>query len=273
MKKILVYGNRRFIACKKLGWKTIPTRDINTGIVSDSLVEDIRQLDNIRSEIESDDLSELMFNIKQNGLLHPIGITTQMKLKDVDYLILNASENIIRQDISPIEFGKVCLRLKKDYKLSLNEISARFGVPKSRIETALDLFRNIPEKYKNRVGYNTTNHKSNKLSASVAHCITQERISIANKEILMDYARENDSTRMEMEVIMQLMRNGIDIDKSIKIYKQYVSKTIVLIVKKEKWNMLHKKYKVSLSHIVANMLNGKIPLESDIFYQSLKIKK
>lgn len=265
MKNLLVYGNRRFIACKKLGWKTIPAKNINTGVVSDILIENIKQLDNIRTDIENSDLGELMFNIKQNGLLHPIGITTQTSLKEVDYLVLNASENIIRKDISPTEFGKVCLRLKSDYHLSINEICARFGVSRGRIETALKLFIQIPDKYKDRIGYNSGNIKKTKISATVANSIVLERLTKENMEKLLDYVRENEVTLREIRIIIKLIQNGLDIKDVIKKYKEYIIKDITLVIPKNKYSLLIDKYKTPLTHIVTGMLNNKIPLESDTF--------
>ena len=118
------------------------------------------------------ELAGLMTSMKQQGLLQPVGVmkergsytylwghrrikaaeklgwksidahvTLSKDVTEEDAIIINAVENLQRKDVSPFELGRIVSQLSKK-GLSLSEIGARMGVPKSRLKQSIQLFLN-----------------------------------------------------------------------------------------------------------------------------------
>ena len=64
-----------------------------------------------------------------------------VEMENLSVEIARASENIFREDISPIEEGAVYLDLQDTHKLSYDEISKKMKKPPSRIKRRMDLMR------------------------------------------------------------------------------------------------------------------------------------
>ena len=99
---IIVFGNRRLAACKKLGWKKIPAM--------------IGEKDMLMSELK----------------------------------ISNLSENMHRDQLTPLEEGLACLDFKKEGMTS-SEIAVRLNIPESRVRKSINIANQVPAKHKNRV--------------------------------------------------------------------------------------------------------------------------
>ena len=122
---------------------------------------DIKHVENSRLR-ERTDVSDLMHDIEQRGLLENIGIrlsdnaliygnrrvSAYKKLgydeiecdyfddmSDDDLLITNLAENIKRKNIGSIEIGRIC-HILNDRGMRNSEISAKLGITRSRIESS-----------------------------------------------------------------------------------------------------------------------------------------
>src|SRR3990167_6496439 len=147
----IVYGNRRLEACRKLGMKKIEAKVNNEDTTRLIYISDIAQTGNIRTETDID-LAGLMSSIRDKGLLEPIGICDFENTNDSDFLIINASENIHRKDISPIELGRVACLLYENHNMAISEIAAKFNIPETRVKTYINVFKNLPEEFRKMVG-------------------------------------------------------------------------------------------------------------------------
>jgi len=122
----------------------------------------IKHIENSRLR-DKDDVADLMEDIKQRGLLSPIGIRvgdnalvygnrrvkafenlgyTEIpcefydELDDNELLLTNVVENIKRKDISSIEIGRIC-KMLLDNGMTKPEIAAKLGLNASRVSSAL----------------------------------------------------------------------------------------------------------------------------------------
>jgi ParB/RepB/Spo0J family partition protein len=140
-------------------------RKIKYGTIS---LKDIKKTEDSRLR-EKADVSDLMHDIEQRGLLEPVGIRKQDNaliygnrrvkafenlgykeidciffgdVSDDDLLISNVAENIKRKDIGSIEIGRIVDILTKR-GLSDNEIAERFGITKGRVQRTLSCYKHL----------------------------------------------------------------------------------------------------------------------------------
>jgi len=124
-------------------------------------LSDIKHIENSRLR-EKTDVSELMHDIEQRGLLENVGIRLSDNaliygnrrvaaftklgyseipcdffddMSDDDLLITNLAENIKRKNIGSIEIGRIC-HILNDRGMRNTEIAAKLGITKSRIESS-----------------------------------------------------------------------------------------------------------------------------------------
>jgi ParB/RepB/Spo0J family partition protein len=272
----------------------------------------IHVLENIRTRIEQQDLTELMESIKQHGLLQPIGVWkedngeytlafghrrfeamkklgwthvvvgTQVivlpeKLSLDEFLVLNTTENIIREGISPVELGKICSRLI-EMNYSLGEIASRLSIPKKRVESAINIFTNTPEEYKAHIGYipSGSGRKKTKISASVANSIINLRVSKETKERLFDEAKKRDLSGEEINVIALLLDSGATVSEALDKVKQFIRRSINMPIKKAELQKLAQSnyyYYGSFTNLIRAIVAGKVPPMPDIIYDIKKKEK
>jgi len=248
--------------------------------VQDIDINKIKVLENIRTRIETVDLSLLMESIKQHGLFHPIGVWKENdefilswgsrrlmaykklgykkipgnilpeKLSEEDFIIQNTCENIHRLDISPIELGRNCHRLK-EMGLSDSELAARLSIPKSRIDNALHLYHKLPKKYESLVGYiNGRVSKKGKISAYAASKILNFRISKKEIEELLDYAKREELSIQELTLVDSFLRTGSSLETALKNLKKYKTCNIKFAVNKKESEKIEGDFVMYLFEII-----------------------
>jgi len=129
-------------------------------------LKDIKHVENSRMR-GTDDVSDLMEDIEQRGLLENIGIRKKDNalifgnrrvkafeklgyieipcdffedVSDDELLITNLAENIKRRQIGSIEIGRICSMLK-DRGMTRSEMAVKLGLPINRIESATRAFQ------------------------------------------------------------------------------------------------------------------------------------
>ena len=173
----LVFGSRRLLACKKLGWKTIPAR------IYENMGHD-------------------------------------------EFLIANLIENLHKRDITPIELGRMCIKLEK-LGLTSGEIAARLSRPSSQISKAIILYKKLPEEFHDKVKYCTTARepKAGKIAAHTAHSVIRiaTTCGLTKKATgeLMESARTAELSSVEIDSIAKLMNTGLSVVEATKKNKLY----------------------------------------------------
>ena len=249
--------------------------------------EKIRQLENVRSEIQDKDIADLMRSIKQHGLLQPIGLWHENdeyiiafgnrrfeamkklgwnKLEDGEYkilpqltrqefLFLNTTENVQRKEIQPIELGKIVRELRGN-GLSYSEIAAVLSLPEHRIRQSFDLYSRMPEKMRNTIGFMYGQKKISSIAATTAGKIMKSRLSKDSVEKLMDYTRKENLGGSEVEILLQLMKEGKPLNEA----KEKLSSTRICVwnftVNKDRFEQLRSHYS-SNANLFRAIFNGK----------------
>jgi len=125
-------------------------------------LKDIKHIENSRLR-DQDEVSDLMHDIEQRGLLENIGIRAEDNalifgnrrvkayeklgyeeimadfyddITDEDLLITNLAENIKRRNIGSLEIGRIC-KILSDKGMTDTEISIKLGIKLSRIKSSI----------------------------------------------------------------------------------------------------------------------------------------
>lgn len=261
-------------------------------------IDKIKIIENLRSDLG--DLSELMGSIKQNGLLEPIGVweennhyilsygsrrlqafkklgyktipalVSDKKLSEDEFVITNTIENIQRKDITPIELGRMCVRLK-ELGLSNSEIASRLSLTKGKVDKSVDTFKGVPEKYRSSVGFlQGATNKRGKLSATISQTIVNSRSSKEAKEKMFELAKREELSVKQISLLVHMMYAGMTFEQAKKEIGKYRLISPKFIVDIEEERKIKQKYKKGLSAIIIDMLSGKIPLEKNLFVKNIK---
>jgi len=253
---ILVYGSRRIDACRKLGWKTIPSLVNRDGKVTleDIPIDRIKILDNVRIIRDHvKDVSELMSSVKQDGLLEPIAtIPYNPNLSEeslLDLIIKNTVENIQREDITATEQGRIFYRLKKEYKMTNSEIASRFGIANNRVKNAMHLFKSVPPELHSRIKFFPTGRSEKKgdIPASIGIKILylRDRYHLNHDQVeqLFKIAKDEDFSKKKAEGIAYFLSIGKTLDEAITTTKRYVTIHNIYQIRKDERVRIINKYK------------------------------
>ena len=128
-------------------------------------LSDINHIENSRLR-DQDEVSDLMHDIEQRGLLENVGIRVtdnalifgnrRVKayeklgyeaimadfyddLTDEDLLITNLAENIKRRNIGSLEIGRIC-KILSDRDMTATEISSKLGIKPSRVQSSISAY-------------------------------------------------------------------------------------------------------------------------------------
>ncbi len=262
-------------------------------------INKIEIVDNVRLESRRKDLVGLMEDIKQNGLLQPVGVKKIGKdhfryifgyrrieackklgnqrimaavmdaeeLTETEVMLLNISENLHRKDVSPFELGRVCVTLHKI--MTTPEIAARLSLPITRVASAIRLFNlNIPddEKTKTIFASRPAEKKKGKVPATTMYELFKTNISSEKKKTMLRYIKENELTVKDVRLLTDLVCRGMEIDVAIAEFKKWTVFHYHMIVNKKIFDKLKEKHKCKGSELINQIVKGKIPCEVGLIY-------
>lgn len=245
-------------------------------------ISKIKEKENIRQyEFE---LNEIMRSIKDNGLLQPIGVkeeedgfytiiwghrrlnackklgwrnipaviflTKDQELTEEDFFVLNATENLQRRDNNLKEFGRICKILRRT--MSKSEISARLGVPTSRVNSALSEIDRIPVKWQKKIRLmNGEKNKEGDIPLSTASkVIAFTGLTPVQKDALLEEVSKNDIPYVTTSYIAGFMRRGLTAKESIKKLNEYKLIQVKCLVKRKDFEDFMTKYESTTDFVV-----------------------
>lgn len=236
--------------------------------------------DNIRVDVD-EKLAGLMADVKNRGLLQPIGVwkknnsylvaygnrrlTACRKLGWVtipclvmddmgqeEFLTTNIAENIHREDITPVELGRMCVKLKEQLNASNREIAVLLNFRASVIDRCIVLWNELPPKFRKDVAFqNKSKSKNGKLGATLVNSILTLKIGEKLKEQLLTVAKKNEFTLRQVTLVKVMLNHGMSLQEAIKSIDKVRIVNVDLIVdtkqiKKVLGNRNLRKYVVSV---------------------------
>lgn len=213
--KILVYGHRRLVACKKLGWKTIPAV-----------------------------------------------IGTELELKD--HLITNVTENMQRQDNSPLELGRIFTRLIKEAGMTKPEIATRLGVTQNVVKNALEVYGQVPAAMREKIIFLPRGiNKNGNIAASTATLIMGmarkngfDKATITN---LMETTRTNELSKEDIKILGCFLNDGYSVKDAIKGLREYRSFSVDIVLNSKELDDRMKKTGGSVTEFLKKVVYGELP--------------
>jgi ParB family chromosome partitioning protein len=223
-------------------------------------IEKIEVLDNSRIRIEPSSLAPLMNNIKQTGLINPITLWKDPK-KDrfileagnrrlqsckllgwntipsiVNYgtefefdkfLVKNLSENIYREDLTPLEIARVCGLLLEGGR-TIGEISVITGISRGKITDSLNMIKKVPLKFKEHVKFTKSANENKKgfIPVKVANQILSNQYGRDNKDVekLFELAKKNELSSQDISILKMLIaKKGFSVEEAMKKKEEIVS--------------------------------------------------
>jgi len=262
---------------------------------TDIKIGDVEVVENVRSSIKDAQLQELMASIKQHGLQHNIGVSStesgkyvliyghrrleacrklgwktipariveDMELKDL--IIQNMVENLQRKEGSPIDFGRQCFKLQKEFKMTPGEIAVALAVPFSRVRTMMDIYKQVPTHVRGKIAFVGQNNsaRAGKISVNVARKILDIKRSIglnaSQVDGLLEVARVNELSGEDIRVIGRMIMLGATPAKAVKEAKGYACYRLDVVVSVAEMDVLVKKHNTHVNTILTRILYGELP--------------
>lgn len=170
-------------------------------------------------------------------------IDTQIVEADGDQqvLIMNAVENLQRQDVSFQEQGRI-FQLLKDMGLSQKNIAARIGISDSKVRSIMDAYLHVPLDIRGDIehGVGTSSKpKSGTLTPRVALQVTNLaknlKLDAASRASLIKYAKTTGSLE-KMKELGQLLAQGESVTHALEAIEKIriVSVKLAIPIKKIK---------------------------------------
>lgn len=257
-------------------------------------LDKIEQNENSRVIYKTDELSELMASMRQNGLLQPVGvrklpgglydavfgnrrIMAAKKLgwdkiqaiiveaeTDVDRDILNLIENIKRKNTLLSEDGRM-FKLLLDRGLTRGEVAARLDITPERVGTALDVIAHVPAEFHKAIPNTGAKHSKGQISATTTHRLISlkktHRLDKEQTRSIFNYAKRG-ITKEELNKLVPLVKMGMSIDEAVKVAGFVRSVQVNVLVDGEEADKIEKKYGMSIRQFLTEELVGYSQLKS-----------
>lgn len=261
--------------------------------IMDVPIKDIQVIENVRTDVRDYSLRELMESIKQHGLESPIKVGATKSGKYVlifgqrrmeacrklgyntieaqvvsepamqDLLVRNVTENLQRKDNTPVEVGRICVILRDRYNMSSSETATRLSVAKSQVQRCIQLFETVPKEISRNVGFmkNGRSSKNGKLPASSAYHImrmkSQHDLTAKQVNDVMEAVRLQELTLLDIEVVSNLVSEGMDPVKAVKEVKNWQAVHFNIIVSREEMKQFIKRSGLNHSDYMRSVCYGK----------------
>ncbi len=252
---------------------------------------DIHAGDNPRQEFDEVALSELMQSMKHQGLLSPVGVRRlpkgQYKLvfggrrflaakrlgwdqieaieidvtDEKDALIKTSTENVIRENISLPEQGRI-FQVLISKGLTMDQIAVRMGCSKDLVRKALLSFNHIPKQFHDQITYGTRGqqHQEGTIPATVALAALdikkENKLTDSQMGQLMEWAARHRVNNAKMRTAGDMMSKGVEPKKAMAQVEYMKTISISMTMKIADINKLQAKYKMTIHDIMYKRLQN-----------------
>jgi len=265
-------------------------------IVKDILISDIEHIENIRQKTGSEEEdANFMQNIKDNGLLQPIGVkenkngkydiiwgnrrlstciklgwksipavvyrAKEQSMSEEEFLILNATENLQRKPNTLLELGRI-VKILKSKGLSNSEIAVRLSLPKVRVENALMELERIPPKWQKKIRLmeGTKDRRGDIPMTTAAKIVRLRGLSQKQRNDLYAHVSKNDAdvSARKIEMLGAAIRDGKSMREALSVTEQYKVVNCKIYLHNDKLKKVLQHYE-SLTDFIVAALNKKMP--------------
>lgn len=268
------------------------------------VISKINQVENSRGSADKN-ISQLMDSIQQHGLKQPIGVNfnkdgsytiaygnrrlnaaiklgwktipavieTGMDLKQL--LINNLIENAQRENVTPVEIGRICDQLQKEFKMTAGEIAIKLSMAESTIKSLLHIYTALPEDIRQKVVFHKRGMKKNgKLSVSAVEKVLRTRttLGLSAKKVskLLEYTRINELSNEDIKILTLLTSDGLPFESSLIERKKYrILRVDVPVLMEEVLEMANKKKVRPINYLTRIIYGLESPISKPSFLKAI----
>ena len=225
-------------------------------------IKSLKLEENSRMRVGSD-LSELMENIKQIGIIQPIIVRRKDRVvicgnrrleaskklgnktipvvwrddvSDEDLLVMNLAENLQRRSITTIEIGRI-VDILAEKGLSVVEIATRLGINPQRIKLCLFAYKKTPDEFKSKI--KLIGHLKEKTANipegvfwGIIRLNKRKKLTDDEFNFLLKKALDDEWTSEDVKVVSYLL-SGRSVKEAVAMKDDYFPKQVVLIFNKK----------------------------------------
>lgn len=247
--------------------------------VQSILLKSIKLGDNFRSEKTETDVATLMTSMSKEGLLQPIIVkkkgtkyelmaghrryTAAKKLgwskidasvttASTSKLIINGVENLLRENTTSYEIGRLIYTLMKEEDMSYAETAVRFGLKTAEVKTYIKLFKDVPVKYRSKVKRVRSGHRkdgnsagiiSNSVAVNILNMRKAAHINAKQSEQLFAMAKNDASfSGHKLDATVRAIKSGVTFKDAIKGLEDNMVITIRAVLDKKDFTKLQTRY-------------------------------
>ncbi len=252
---------------------------------------DILAGDNPRQEFDEVALSELMQSMKHQGLLSPVGVRKlpkgQYKLvfggrrylaakrlgwdkieaieidvsDEKDALIKTSTENVIRENISLPEQGRI-FQVLVSKGLTADQIAVRMGCTKAFIRSAMSAYQHIPKKFHDRITFGTRGQRTEEgtipSTVALAALTIKKENKLNESQVgqLMEWAARHNASVAKMRTAGDMISKGVEPKKAMRDVEYMKTISISMTMKIADIQKLQAKYKMTIHDIMYKRLQN-----------------
>lgn len=244
-------------------------------------------------------VADLMKSIKNEGLLQPVGVRelggNKYKLlygfcrfyavrklgwdkidckvfkKDDEFetdstdIVLNFSENFVRNDVPEYEKGRMINKLMKEYDMTLDEVAARLATTKKRIQLMLNIFNDTPKEFRKDVVYGVRGKSVDpgKVASSVANSINsickRNNYSTQEKRKLYALAKQGKISVVQVRGFAKSLRDGESLSGALATVEKTKQVSVLLKLTKADYDYLYKMG--SVTDVIRQVIYGEVKIK------------
>lgn len=256
-------------------------------------IKEVTIRENHRVKVEDTNIHELMSSIKQHGLQQAIGVTgkpgdytlvfgsrrliacTKLGLKSIhanvmgeleakQFLIINLTENIQRENPSFAEMGRTIEQLKK-LGLDIKQVAARIGIEPRKCSDILDTYTRLPSSHRGKVKFGGKGRTTavGEISAGVAMKVVslkkQLNLSDPTCRSLLDNLGKKDLPPSHLSNLALLMDSGFKFEDALKKVADYQVCRPTLVAARGIIQQLMTKHNCTMDVLFQKIVFGQIP--------------
>lgn len=252
-------------------------------------LKQIKMEGNTRLNNSTSGLHELIASVKQNGVLQAVGVykkgsyyyiiwgnrrfraskiagltsipcvVVPAETKEQEFLVMNLTENMQREAVSPYEQGRGFKELRDKHELNTKEIAAKLGVSDGTVIRNLSLYEGLPKPLvKDLAPFKGRQADPGRLAPMVATKIItvakSKKLNKTQQGILYKFGKSGSANPEKIGQVSRLMESGMPIKTAINKVAKAQPISFSFAMNRQALGRLVKKYKKTPDDIIKEKL-------------------
>lgn len=262
-------------------------------------LSNIESFDNSRGD--AGDVHSLMRNIKQYGLLQPIGIVSngndmyklcwgnrrveaclklqwntipaiilEKEISELEFDSLNYIENEHRENMSNLDRGRYYNTMMIKYNMTNSEIAAKLDISVNRVRDGLYAFNFTLEEYKDKIAPFMAGKEFKKGLIPASYIkklntiINRYKLNKKQAKTLYEYARSDEVSFNSLDFVGLFLRMGYKLKEAITLVTKHRKCWFIVPIPEDEINKYLDKYNTTLKQLGMDMFRGDVKTKFNV---------